>query len=70
MEEKLGGVPILVFANKQDLNHAAPSDEIAEGLQLHTIRDRVWQIQPCCAVSGEGVRDGLDWVLKNLPIRK
>ncbi|XP_055350529.1 ADP-ribosylation factor-like protein 3 [Paramacrobiotus metropolitanus] len=70
MEEKLSGVPILVFANKQDLNHAAPANEIAEGLQLHTIRDRVWQIQPCCAVTGEGVRDGLDWVLKNIPNRK
>ena len=62
MEEKLGGIPILVFANKQDLTHAAPASEIAEALQLHTIRDRVWQIQPCCATTGEGVKDGLDWV--------
>ncbi|KAL0179230.1 hypothetical protein M9458_024672, partial [Cirrhinus mrigala] len=43
-EEKLSGVPVLVFANKQDLLTAAPASEIAEGLNLHTIRDRVWQI--------------------------
>nr|XP_054493627.1 ADP-ribosylation factor-like protein 3 isoform X3 [Agelaius phoeniceus] len=55
-EEKLSGVPVLIFANKQDLLTAAPASEIAEGLNLHTIRDRVWQIQSCSALSGEGVQ--------------
>ncbi|KAJ7325148.1 hypothetical protein JRQ81_018168 [Phrynocephalus forsythii] len=54
-EEKLSGVPVLIFANKQDLLTAAPAAEIAEGLNLHTIRDRVWQIQSCSALTGEGV---------------
>merc|ERR1712013_490629 len=44
-EEKLVGVPILVYANKQDLIGSATSAQIAEGLNLHTIKDRVWQIQ-------------------------
>uniref|UniRef100_A0A493SXN7 ADP-ribosylation factor-like protein 3 n=1 Tax=Anas platyrhynchos platyrhynchos TaxID=8840 RepID=A0A493SXN7_ANAPP len=57
-EEKLSGVPVLIFANKQDLLTAAPASEIAEGLNLHTIRDRVWQIQSCSALSGEGVQGG------------
>ncbi|XP_076056727.1 ADP-ribosylation factor-like protein 3 [Oratosquilla oratoria] len=65
-EEKLAGVPVLIFANKQDLFNAAPASEIAEGLRLHTIRDRMWQIQPCSATNGEGVKDGLDWVCKNI----
>lgn len=55
-EEKLSGVPVLIFANKQDLLTAAPASEIAEGLNLHTIRDRIWQIQACSALSGEGVQ--------------
>ncbi|NXS14826.1 ARL3 protein, partial [Neodrepanis coruscans] len=55
-EESLTGVPLLVFANKQDLVTAAPADEIAEGLNLHTYRDREWQIQACSALSGEGVQ--------------
>ncbi len=59
-EEKLSGVPVLVFANKQDLLTAAPASEIAEGLNLHTIRDRVWQIQSCSALTGEGVQVGLE----------
>lgn len=55
-EEKLSGVPVLIFANKQDLLTAAPASEIAEGLNLHTIRDRIWQIQSCSALNGEGIQ--------------
>jgi len=65
-EEKLVGVPILVYANKQDLLGSATSSQIAEGLTLHTIKDRVWQIQACSATTGEGVRDGMEWVVKNI----
>jgi ADP-ribosylation factor-like protein 3 len=39
---------------------------IAEGLGLHHIKDRQWQIQPCAATTGEGVKDGMEWVCKNL----
>ena len=39
-EEKMAGVPLLVYANKQDLVGALSADEIAEQLNLFTIRDR------------------------------
>ena len=55
-EEKLIGVPILVYANKQDLFNASPASELAEGLHLMAIRDRTWQIQPCSAISAEGLK--------------
>ncbi|XP_042182238.1 ADP-ribosylation factor-like protein 3 [Oncorhynchus tshawytscha] len=51
-EENLKGVPVLIFANKQDLVTASPT----EGLNLHTYQDRQWQIQACSAVSREGVQ--------------
>uniref|UniRef100_A0A672KNV1 ADP ribosylation factor like GTPase 3, like 2 n=1 Tax=Sinocyclocheilus grahami TaxID=75366 RepID=A0A672KNV1_SINGR len=69
-EENLAGVPILIFANKQDLCTASPASEIAEGLNLHTYRDRVWQIQACSAVTGEGVQDGMNWICNNLLKKK
>ena len=53
-EEKLVGVPLMIYANKQDLQHATSASGIAEGLGLHHIKDRPWQIQPCAATSGEG----------------
>ena len=55
-EDKLVGVPVLIFANKQDLFNSAPASEIAESLGLHVIRDREWQIQGCSAASNEGVK--------------
>merc|ERR1712176_538980 len=44
-EDKLGGVPLLIFANKQDLLQAVPADEISETLKLADIKDRTWTIQ-------------------------
>lgn len=43
-DDKLAGVPILVFANKQDLELAMPADEIEETLHLSMISDRPWNI--------------------------
>lgn len=57
-EEKLAGVPVMIFANKQDLVSAAPASEIAQTLELTNIRDRQWHIQGCVAMTGEGVEVG------------
>ncbi|TRY98496.1 hypothetical protein DNTS_014634 [Danionella cerebrum] len=69
-EPSLSGVPVLIFANKQDLSSASAASEMAEGLNLHTYRDRVWQIQACSALTGEGVQDGMNWICSNLVNRK
>jgi ADP-ribosylation factor-like protein 3 len=37
-EEKLAGVPLLVFANKQDLMTALSPKEVSDTLGLHTLR--------------------------------
>lgn len=65
-EEKLAAVPLMIYANKQDLMSAAPASDIAEGLSLHLIKDRAWQIQACSAATGEGIKDGMEWVCKNV----
>jgi len=69
-EEKLAGVPVLIFANKQDLLSAAKASDIAKEMNLNSIRDREWQIQACSAVSGEGVKDGVEWMTKTCNKRK
>jgi len=68
-KDQLAGIPLLVFANKQDLLNSAPADEIAVALNLHEIRDRAWQIQGCCAKTGEGLEDGMKWILEQLNTR-
>jgi len=61
-EEELGGVTLLVFANKQDLPDALSSAEVSEGLGLTSIRNRQWAIFQTSALKGTGISDGLDWL--------
>eukprot|EP00420_Gonyaulax_spinifera_P034466 CAMPEP_0197870976 /NCGR_PEP_ID=MMETSP1439-20131203/1512_1 /TAXON_ID=66791 /ORGANISM="Gonyaulax spinifera, Strain CCMP409" /LENGTH=137 /DNA_ID=CAMNT_0043489887 /DNA_START=30 /DNA_END=443 /DNA_ORIENTATION=+ len=62
-EDKLGGIPLLVFANKQDLLQATPADEIAKSLNLSEIKDREWTIQACSATEGSGLQEGMEWLV-------
>merc|ERR1711879_223948 len=65
-EDKLSGIPLLLFANKQDLVQALPSDEISDALGLAEIKDRTWTIQACSAKEGEGLQDGMEWLVSNV----
>merc|ERR1712216_983290 len=40
-EDKLTGIPVLIFANKQDLMNATPADEIVATMALE-VKDRPW----------------------------
>ena len=57
-EKELANIPVLVFANKQDLVHAQGPDEITEKLQLDKISNRKWSIMACSALENEGVEEG------------
>ncbi|ULU04731.1 hypothetical protein L3Y34_017471 [Caenorhabditis briggsae] len=65
-EEKLRKVPVLIFANKQDLATSATSEEITRKLDLDLLRDRTWHIQACSAKLNEGISDGIAWVANTL----
>ena len=66
VEEDLKNVPLLVFANKQDLDFARDADEVMTHLQLAEIKDRTWNIQACSAVTKEGLSDGMEWLIKTI----
>jgi len=65
-EELLSGVPLLVFANKQDLDLALDAPEIMNTLELNNITDRTWNIQACSAVSQEGLNEGMEWLINTI----
>merc|ERR1712110_747457 len=69
-EEELKDAVLLVFANKQDLLGALTCPEITDKLGLHTIRGRTWFIQSTCAVRGDGLYEGLDWLSKHVTANK
>eukprot|EP00744_Colponema_vietnamica_P001735 GILI01002841.1.p1 GENE.GILI01002841.1~~GILI01002841.1.p1 ORF type:complete len:180 (+),score=37.83 GILI01002841.1:63-602(+) len=65
-EDKLARVPLLVFANKQDLVTALPADEIASLLSLQDVSDRPFQIVACSAVTGEGLQEGMEYLVSTI----
>ena len=62
----LQDVPLLVLANKQDLPHAIPLNSLVSRLKLSDYRTRQWHCQACCAKSGDGLYEGLEWLSKAL----
>jgi len=69
LETKLKGVPLLVFANKQDLLDAQEGKDIIRELKLKSIRHRKWTCLECSSKSGEGIEEGLTWVMDHMPTK-
>ena len=75
MQEKLAGASLLVLANKQDVNGALGVEEIARVLGLEEnheeggggiFANRHVSIRGCSAVSGEGLVEGMDWMVEDI----
>lgn len=65
-QEEIQHVVVLVFAKKQDLKDAMTPSEISDALSLHTIKKHDWDIQACCALTGEGLRDAVGWISQHV----
>lgn len=68
-EERLAGATILIFANKQDINGSMNATEIRKALSLDDIRTHSWRIQPCSAMTGDNLVDGVEWAVKDVGSR-
>eukprot|EP00948_MAST-09A_sp_MAST-9A-sp1_P001918 g1918.t1 len=65
-EELLSNVPVLVYANKQDLMSAMDSDEIMSSINS-TCKTVTWmKCFACSAKTGEGIQDGLSELVKRV----
>ncbi|KAG0313961.1 hypothetical protein BGZ99_008455 [Dissophora globulifera] len=79
-EDELRETYILVIANKQDLPNAMSVADITDRLQLQSRKPRSWdfgdqlglpydkvrpwRIQACCATTGQGLDEGMEWFTK------
>jgi small GTP-binding protein len=61
-QDELRDAILLVYANKQDLPNAIKPEELGNRLRLNSILNRVWQVQGTCAMTGDGLYEGLDWL--------
>ncbi|XP_018557727.1 ADP-ribosylation factor 1 [Lates calcarifer] len=57
--ESLRGIPLVVFANKQDRPGALSPETLCLKLDLRRVCEgRAWFIQPCSATTGMGLEEG------------
>ena len=59
-DDRMRGVPVMMLANKQDLPHSRNVSEVTEKLGMHNLKDRAWHVQGCCAVTGDGLLEGMN----------
>ncbi|XP_052096055.1 uncharacterized protein LOC127731163 isoform X1 [Mytilus californianus] len=62
--DELLGTPIVVVANKQDLDGAMKEKDIVELLELKQISGRLCTIQGTSAITGAGIHKALDNILR------
>ena len=68
-EERLFGATLLVLANKRDIEGALSVREIEDALGLAGVTKRHWRIVGCSAHSGEGLKEGLGFMVKDVSSR-
>ena len=68
--EELKDCPVLVYANKEDLNGALGPGEVTEKLGMGQLKGRTWLVQGASATTGQGLKEGLDWMASALLKKK
>ena len=61
-EEELKGIPIVILANKQDIDGALSDIEISETIGLSEIKNRPWSIFKTIATTGVGLDNAFKWL--------
>ncbi|KAF6384377.1 ADP ribosylation factor like GTPase 14 [Rhinolophus ferrumequinum] len=58
--EHIKNVPVVLLANKQDVPGALTAEDITRMFKVKKLCcNRNWYVQPCCAITGEGLTEGL-----------
>jgi ADP-ribosylation factor protein 1 len=65
-EQHMKEAAVLVYANKQDLPQAMAGSEVADRLELHSLRSQSWFVQEASATCGDGAAEGLDWLTREV----
>ena len=68
VHEQLADTPLLVFANKSDLPAARSAADVAAEVHLtgEACEGRAWHIGACSALTGEGIDEGIRWLIGKL----
>ncbi|GFE52977.1 ADP-ribosylation factor [Babesia ovis] len=70
LEHTAGAPNLLILLNKCDKHSFIFLEEAHDALELDKIRDRHVRIYACSAATGEGIREGLDWLCSMFQLEK
>ncbi|KAL3230531.1 ADP-ribosylation factor-like protein 3 [Nakaseomyces bracarensis] len=72
MDDEIEGVPILMLANKQDVPERMEVQDIKEIFNkiAEHMSARDSRVLPVCALTGEGVKDSIEWLILRLQRNK
>ncbi|EFJ27750.1 ARF-like GTPase [Selaginella moellendorffii] len=62
----LQDAPLLIFANKQDVQGAVTAEELTTFLDLKEIDERPSFVKEISAYDGTGIRDGVMWLVEEM----
>eukprot|EP01080_Neovahlkampfia_damariscottae_P010497 gene10497-3018_t len=65
-QEELSNAVVLFLANKQDKKGSVMTTNMIDIFKLMTLKQTRWKIMPCASLSGDGLKEGFDWVLEEL----
>jgi len=68
--DEFKNIPLLVFANKQDLPMSYLPNNIIEILDMGKIKDNKWLVQGTSALNGKGLIEGFNWFCNELIYKK
>lgn len=69
-DDELANAELLVLANKQDLPYSMTPAEVTDSLGLPKLRNRNWFVQSTVGTTGQGLYQGLDWLVDKLQKQK
>ncbi|KAJ6241616.1 adp-ribosylation factor a1e [Anaeramoeba flamelloides] len=69
LDDELKNSALCVFANKQDLPNTLTAENLITKLDLEKQTSRKWACLPTCAISGDGLYEGLTWIKEQLFIK-
>lgn len=64
--KEVQNIPVLIYANKQDMPNAMDIDKVKHELNVDSITTNECYIQLTSAKNGEGLYEGLEWLSQAL----
>ena len=65
-EQELEKCPVLIVANKHDLKGHLDPEIVEDMMGIKQYEGRVYHVQGTSAVTGYGIKEGLDWIAEVL----